>query len=124
MILIKTEKCKNWKTGCHGNVKVGDHVMQVSKCSQKIFRKSRQVWGDSFNRHEVIHLQSLRGHQKPSPGLNRVKGQKLHAPLSLSNVCLGRGSPNKICLIRLYFVKSFFSCTDVVCQVKLLLMSG
>ena len=49
MILIKTEKCQNWKTwlsktGCHGNVKVGDHVMQVTKYFKKIFKKSRQVW--------------------------------------------------------------------------------
>ena len=48
LILIKTEKCefrktRGPKTGCHGNVKVGDHVIQVLKYSQKISKKSRQV---------------------------------------------------------------------------------
>ena len=49
IILIKTEKCEFRKTGvsitgCHGNVNIGDHVIQKSKYSEKILRKSRQVW--------------------------------------------------------------------------------
>ena len=57
--VLKCEFWKTWvsKTGCHGNVKVNDHVIQVPKHFQKIFRKIRQVFGgDSFNCHEVMHL--------------------------------------------------------------------
>ena len=48
-MLIKTEKCEFRKTGvsktgCHGNVKVGDRVIQVLKYFGKIFRKTGQVW--------------------------------------------------------------------------------
>ena len=63
------------KTGCYGNVKDGDHVIQVSKCCQKILGKFAKLGSDSFNRLEVKQLQSWRGPQKPPPppGLNRVK---------------------------------------------------
>ena len=37
--LEKMQKLENMavKTCCHGNVKAGEHVVQVSKYSQKIF---------------------------------------------------------------------------------------
>ena len=62
---------QNWKTwlsknGCHGNVKIGDHVIQVSKkLSEDFLGKVAKFGGDSFNPHEVIRLQSWRGPQKP-----------------------------------------------------------
>ena len=67
---------KTWlsKTGCHGHVKVGDHVIQGKNISRRVLGKVLKFGGDSFNRHEVIHLQRWRGPQKPFPGLlNRVK---------------------------------------------------
>ena len=61
-------------------------MMQVSKYSRSCLGKFAIFGGDSFNRHEVILLQSWREPQKPpppslrlSPGVNRVKSrQNLH----------------------------------------------
>ena len=38
-----------------------------------ILGKVVKISGDSFNRHEIIHLQSWRGPQKTPSGLSRVK---------------------------------------------------
>ena len=43
------------------------------KIPRRLLGKVAKFGGDSFNRHEVIYLQSWRGPQTP-PGLNRVKG--------------------------------------------------
>ena len=38
-----------------------------------ILGKVVKISGDSFNRHEIIHLQSWRGPQKTPSDVNRVK---------------------------------------------------
>ena len=64
------QKFKTWlsKTGCHGNRKVGDHVIKCQNIPRRFLGQVAKFGGDSFNRHEVIRLQSWRGPQNlPSP---------------------------------------------------------
>ena len=70
---MRISENKGAKTGCHGHVRAGDHVIQVSNYSQKILRKVAKFGVDCFHHYEVIHLQSLRGPRQPTPvciGLN------------------------------------------------------
>ena len=66
---------KNWlpckRQGCSRN-------SSVKIFPEDVLGKFAKFGGDSFNRHEVIHLRSWRGPQialphPPPPGLNRVK---------------------------------------------------
>ena len=53
MQILENMAVKNW---LHGDVKVGDHVIQKSKGCQKILGKFAKFCGVSLNRLEVTHL--------------------------------------------------------------------